>query len=324
MGCIGQLNRGLERSTEIKGIKHLLIAPPLAFLVCISVVPLIFTLVLSLTNYSIGGRLGWVGFDNYLRLLNDLFFVKSYVNTFLYVFLGVVIQYWVGLGLALLVNSLTTGKRLMRLLILLPFMMPPLIVGFVWKTMFDSRYGPLSALTRILHVGPILWLNDPALAFTSIVIVDTWQWTPFMFLILFAGLRILPKEPFEAARVDGASDWRIFWDLTFPMLIPASIGAILLRSIEAFKLFDIVFYITGGGPGGATSTATLQGYFTALRSGNLGYGAAMSIVLFLTVVVLSSVALLLVRSVHFRKPMLGRRALERTARIAATPTGGKL
>ena len=101
-----------------------------------------------------------------------------------------------------------------------------------------------------------------------------------MFLILFAGLRTLPKEPFEAARVDGASDWRIFWDLTFPMLIPASIGAILLRSIEAFKLFDIVFYITGGGPGGATSTATLQGYFTALRSGNLGYGAAMSIVLF--------------------------------------------
>lgn len=145
-----------------------------------------------------------------------------------------------------------------------------------------------------------------------------------MFLILFAGLRILPKEPFEAARVDGASDWRIFWDLTFPMLIPASIGAILLRSIEAFKLFDIVFYITGGGPGGATSTATLQGYFTALRSGNLGYGAAMSIVLFLTVVVLSSAALLLVRTVHFRKPMLGRRALERTARIAAMPAGGKL
>jgi multiple sugar transport system permease protein len=131
-----------------------------------------------------------------------------------------------------------------------------------------------------------------------------------MFLILFAGLRSLPKEPFEAARVDGASDWRIFWDLTFPMLIPVSIGAILLRSIEAFKLFDIVFYITGG-PGGATSTATLQGYFTALRSGNLGYGAAMSMVLFVTVVVLATVALLLVQRPRGSKAMLGRRALER-------------
>src|SRR5271166_339159 len=171
----------------MKGIKHLLIAPPLLFLVIISVIPLIFTLVLSLTNYSIGGRLGWCGFDNYRQLFRDPFFLRSYVNTLLYVLVGVALQYWLGLGLALLVNSLASSKRWMRMLILVPFMVPPLIVGFVWKTMFDSRYGPLSAITRIFHVKPVLWLNDPALAFVSIVIVDTWQWTPFMFLILFAG-----------------------------------------------------------------------------------------------------------------------------------------
>ena len=307
----------------MKATKHLLIAPPLLFLVAISVVPLIFTLVLSLSNYSIGGRLGWIGFNNYFQLSKDLFFLKSYINTFAYVLLGVAIQYWVGLGLALLVNSMIAGQRWMRMLILLPFMVPPLIVGFVWKTMFDSRYGPISAITRILHIKPILWLNDPILAFISILIVDTWQWAPFMFLILFAGLRTLPKEPFEAALVDGASDWRIFWDLTFPMLIPASIGAVLLRSIEAFKLFDIVFYITGGGPGGATSTATLQGYFTALRSGNLGYGAAMSMVLFLTVVVVATLALLVVQNSRTRKPMFGQRALERANPLSSTLTGGK-
>jgi multiple sugar transport system permease protein len=309
----------VNRKKELKGIKHLLIAPPLVFLVGVSVIPLIFTLVLSLTNYSIGGRLGWIGLNNYLQLFQDFFFLKSYINTFIYVLIGVTIQYWVGLGLALLVNSMTTGKRWMRLLILLPFMVPPLIVGFLWKTMFDSRYGPLSAITRILHVRPVLWLNDPILAFISIVIVDTWQWSPFMFLILFAGLRTLPKEPFEAARVDGASDWRIFWDLTFPMLIPASVAAILLRSIEAFKLFDIIFYITGGGPGGATSTATLQGYFTALRSGNLGYGAAMSVILFVTVVVLATAALFLLQSLRGRKPLLGQLALERAALTATLP-----
>jgi multiple sugar transport system permease protein len=295
----------------VKGIKHLLVAPPLIFFVAISVVPLLFTLGLSFTNYSIGGHAHWVGTRNYVRLVHDPFFRRSYGNTLLYVLLGVTIQYVLGLVLALLVHGLTRGRRAVRLLLLLPFMMPPLIVGFVWQTIFDSRYGPLSAVQRALHIGPIVFLTQPRLAFGSIVAVDVWQWTPFMFLILFAGLRSLPREPFEAARVDGASAWRIFWDHTFPMLLPASIAAILLRSIEAFKLFDIVFYITGGGPGGATSTVSLQGYFTALRSGNLGYGAAMSIALLVTVVALAMAALLAVKRLAARRALAGRRALDR-------------
>ncbi|MDB6002520.1 MAG: hypothetical protein JWP52_4219, partial [Rhizobacter sp.] len=230
--------------------------------------------------------------------------------TLLYVLIGVFAQYWLALGIALLVNQVGRGSRPLRLLFLLPFVMPPLVVGFVWQTMFDSRYGPLSAVLRWLHIDPILWLSTAKLAFTSILIVDTWQWTPFMFLILFAGLRTLPREPFEAARVDGASDWRIFWDHLFPMLLPASMAAILLRAIEAFKLFDVVFYVTGGGPGGATSTVTLQGYFTALRSGNLGYGAAMSIALLVTVLALAMGALLgLQKAAQHR-----RRRMERSLR----------
>ena len=294
----------------MKGLKHLLIAPPLLFFFAISLVPLIFTIVLSLSGYSIGGSFSWVGVDNYVRLASDPLFTKSYVNTLLYVLIGVLVQYWLALGIALLVNQVASGSRPLRLLFLLPFMMPPLIVGFVWQTMFDSRYGPLSALLRWLHIGPIFWLNEAKLAFTSILIVDTWQWTPFMFLILFAGLRTLPREPFEAARVDGASDWRIFWDHTFPMLLPASMAAILLRAIEAFKLFDVVFYVTGGGPGGATSTVTLQGYFTALRSGNLGYGAAMSIVLLVTVMALAMAALVWLKRLAGRRTRRMERELQ--------------
>jgi multiple sugar transport system permease protein len=294
----------------MKGLKHLLIAPPLLFFFAISLVPLVFTIVLSLSSYSIGGSFAWVGIDNYVRLAGDPMFTKSFLNTLLYVLIGVLVQYWLALGIALLVNRLASGSRPLRLLFLLPFVMPPLIVGFVWQTMFDSRYGPLSALLRGLHIGPIFWLNDPGLAFASILIVDTWQWTPFMFLILFAGLRTLPREPFEAARVDGASDWRIFWDHTFPMLLPASLAAILLRAIEAFKLFDVVFYVTGGGPGGATSTVTLQGYFTALRSGNLGYGAAMSIVLLVTVMALAMAALLWLKRAAGRRTRRMERDLQ--------------
>jgi len=294
----------------MKGPKHLLIAPPLLFFFTISLVPLVFTIVLSLSGYSIGGAFSWVGVDNYVRLASDPMFTRSYANTLLYVFVGVFVQYWLALGLALLVNQVARGSQPLRLLFLLPFVMPPLIVGFVWQTMFDSRYGPLSALLGALGIGPVLWLNEARLAFTSILIVDTWQWTPFMFLILYAGLRTLPREPFEAARVDGASDWRIFWDHTFPMLLPASIAAILLRAIEAFKLFDVVFYVTGGGPGGATSTVTLQGYFTALRSGNLGYGAAMSIVLLVTVMVLAVVALLTLKRLSSRRARRVERKLQ--------------
>lgn len=314
----------------MKGIKHLLIAPPLLFFLAISLVPLLFTLGLSLTSYSIGGQARWVGFRNYARLVDDPFFVRSYANTLLYVLFGVAIQYVLGLALALLVHGLTRGRKAIRLLLLLPFMMPPLIVGFVWQTVFDSRYGPMAGVMRALETGPILFLTDPRLAFASILTVDVWQWTPFMFLILFAGLRSLPREPFEAARVDGASGWRIFWDHTFPMLLPASIAAVLLRSIEAFKLFDIVFYVTGGGPGGATSTVTLQGYFTALRSGNLGYGAAMSIVLLVTVVVLAMLALLALKRLMARRALAGRRALDRIraslepAPAALVPEGGRL
>ena len=126
-----------------------------------------------------------------------------------------------------------------------------------------------------------------------------------MFLILYAGLRTLPTEPFEAARVDGASGWRVFWDLTFPMLIPASLAAIVLRGIEAIKLFDIVFYITGGGPANATSTTTLSAYFTGLRSGSIGYAAAMTVIMLITVIALAMAFLLIARRVSGRQDQPG-------------------
>lgn len=292
-------------------MKFLLIAPPLAFFFAISLIPLVYTIWLSLTNTNIAGGGTWIGVDNYVRLLGDSFFRQAYGNTVLFVVIGVAVQYVLGLALALAVHGLTRGQRLVRLAILLPLMIAPLIVGFIWQTLLDSRYGPLNGLLRALGIDPVAWLTDPSFAFVSILVVDAWQWTPFVFLVLYAGLRTLPTEPFEAARVDGASAWRTFADITFPMLIPASIAAILLRAIEAFKLFDIVFYVTGGGPGGATGTVSLLGYFTALRSGNMGYGAAMTVVLLLTVIVIAMSALLILQRLLARPDLSGEQALAR-------------
>lgn len=293
----------------MKRIKHFLIAPPMFFFLTLSIIPLLFTIYLSLTNYSLGGNFRWVGLNNYIRLLKDPLFKTSFKNTVLYTLLGVSIQYWLGLILAVGVNSIKKNQ-ILRVLFLVPFMLPSLVVGFTWKTLLDSRFGPVNAFLGILGIEAVRWITDPSIAFFSILIVDIWQWTPFMFLILFAGLRMLPKEPFEAAHVDGASSWRSFWDLTFPMLLPVSIGCIVLRAIEAFKIFDIVFFITGGGPGNITSTLTLSGYFTALRSGNMGYGAAMSILMFLTVAITATILLSILGSVMSKQTKVGKEALD--------------
>jgi len=293
----------------MKKIKHLLIAPPLLFFLTLSLIPLIFTLALSFTNYSLGGSIRWVGLDNYIRLFNDPLFKTSYKNTVFYTLFGVSIQYWLGLLLAVSVTSIKKNQ-LLRILILIPFMVPSLVIGFTWKTLLDSRFGPINAFLEFLGLEAVHWFTNPDLSFLSILIVDVWQWTPFMFLILYAGLRMLPKEPFEAAHVDGASPWRAFWDLTFPMLLPVSIGCIVLRAIEAFKLFDIVFFITGGGPGNITSTLTLSGYFTALRSGNMGYGAAMSILMLLTVAITSTILLSILSSIMSKPSEVGGKALD--------------
>ena len=298
-------------------VKHRLIAPPLLFLLLLSGIPLLLTLGLSLTSMDISGKGSWIGIDNYIRLSSDPIFIESYVNTLIFVAVGLPIQYFLGLGLALLVHGTPGGQRLWRLIIPIPLMVAPLVIGFIWKTIFDSRFGPVNDVITALGGEAIPWITDNLLAFVSILVVDTWQWTPFVFLILYAGLRTLPVEPFEAARVDGASRWRMFWDVTFPMLIPASVAAILLRGIEAFKIFDIVFYITGGGPGTATTTTTLTAYFTGLRSGYVGYGGAMAVILFLTVILFGFTLPVMVRLVTRRRNRALKQAL---AVVALAPT----
>lgn len=268
-------------------VKYGLIASPLIFYVALSIFPLVLSIYFSLTSMDVGGAGSWVGLSNYQRLLNDPMFIGGYWNTLLYAAIGVPLQYALGLGLAMLVHEKRTGKRLLRLAFLVPFMVAPLVAGFVWKTLLDTRFGPINQLITTFGGPAVPWLTDPYMAFVSVLIVDTWQWTPFMFLIMYAGLRTLPIEPFEAARVDGASPWRVFTDVTFPMLIPATIAAILLRWIEAAKLFDVVYYMTAGGPGNSTSTVSLLAFFTGTQNGNYGYAAAMTLVLLVTVIAVS-------------------------------------
>jgi multiple sugar transport system permease protein len=276
---------------ESRWTKHLLLSPPLVFFAAFAIFPLLFTVYVSLSRWSITGAHELVGFGNYAALARSSTFRTSFGNTVMFALVTVLLQYALGLGLALLVYRTTRGQGVLRLMFLVPMMFTPVVVGFVWRTLFDPGYGPVDHALTALGLPAVPWLSERWPAVTAIVVADVWQWTPFIFLILFAALRSLPTAPMEAAVVDGASGWRLFWDHMMPMLLPASMTAILLRSIEAFKLFDVVYLMTGGGPGVDTATVTLSAYFTGLRSGDLGSAAAMTVVLLLVVLVAATLLL---------------------------------
>lgn len=299
--------------------KHFLQAPAFAFYLIFSIFPLLFTLYLSLNNWQISGQHFFVGVGNYVQLAFDPAFLTSLRNTAVFVIVPVALEYAFGMVLALFVFKLTLGRNLVRLFVLLPMMVTPLVVGVIWKMMFDETYGPLNDfIYRVgFHAG-IPWLTNPSVATLSVIVADVWEWTPFMFLLLFAALQSLPGEIFESALVDGADGWQVFWDMIFPLLVPASVTAILIRSIEAFKIFDVIFLLTGGGPGSATESATLYAYDTGLRAGNIGYAAAITIVMLALVVVLVTIllnVLKLVTSHHTAKASMQARVESRIATV---------
>jgi len=281
----------MKTRAKSERIKHVLVAPSLAFFIGLTLFPLIFTIVVSLSHWPLGAKLQFRGLANYIRLITDRTFLIALKNTVVIVVIAVVIEYLLGLGLALLVGREMRGGKLIRLLILLPMMMPPVAVGFMWKLLYHQTLGPLNHILGSMKLPTLPWTTQPGWALFSIILVDVWQWTSFMFIILLAGIASLPEEPFESARVDGATSWQIFRDITFPLILPASIGAVLLRSIELFKLFDTVFILTGGGPGISTTTLTLHAYATGLRVFAMGKAGAISILLLLLVIVISTLFL---------------------------------
>jgi multiple sugar transport system permease protein len=284
--------------------KHLLLSPPLIFFAAFAIFPLVFTIFVSLSNWSITGAHTFIGFGNYAELFGSETFRTSAWNTVVFAVVTVSLQYVLGLTIALLIYRTTRVQTTLRLIFLAPMMFTPVVVGFVWKMLFDPSYGPINDVMTAIGLPSVPWFSERVPAMIAIVVADTWQWTPFMVLILFAGLRSLPTAPMEAAVVDGASGWRLFWDHIMPMLLPASMTAILLRSIEAFKLFDVVYLMTGGGPGVDTSTVTLTAYFTGIRGGNLGQAAAMTTILLIVVLFITTLLIRLLIKVGQRR---GRR-----------------
>lgn len=200
------------------------------------------------------------------------------VITLAYVFIGLFFQYFIGLGLALLTTQNLPGKRIFRVIFLLPMMITPVGIGYTFRMMTDTSKGPFEPLWAAFGLSDYSWVSNPWGARWAVIITDTWQWTPFIFIILLAAVEGLPNELFEAAHVDGASKWQIFWNITLPQIIPVSATVVLIRLIEAFKIVDLPNILTFGGPGTATESLTLHSFF-AWRTLDVGASAAIAYML---------------------------------------------
>lgn len=271
--------------------------PAVIILLILTIFPFLFSLFLSFGKVSfLGGlKIHLAGLKNWVRLFGDERFYNALSNTILIAVIAVAIEYVLGLGLALLLNRRVRGSTFFRVLFLLPMMLTPIAVGYMWRMMFNPTRGPIDHVLPLLGLPAVAWLTEPKIVLYSVILTDIWHWTPFMILILFAGLQSIPPALLEAARVDGASGWQLFREVIFPLLAPASIAAILLRTVEVLKIIDKIYILTGGGPGISSESMTLFGYSLGLRAFDLAYGATIAFSLFITVLAISIVFLLMTR-----------------------------
>jgi multiple sugar transport system permease protein len=275
-----QARRAQRWAAKARFEKCLFLLPAIGIVALLSFFPFVFSLVLTFMSWDfskLDAGIEFNGINNFLRLFSDARFVATAKNTLLYVGAGVPLQYLVALGLALLVNQNIKGQRFFRICFMMPLMISPVAVGFgVGRMMLDPAQGPVNAFLNLLGVRSVAWLSDPSVAFVSIVLVEVWHFVPFAFIILLAGLQSLPQDSLEAAAIDGASGWQIFRYITFPLLLPITVTLIFIRTIDLFKIIDVIAVMTGGGPGTTTESLTLYAVQVGLRNLDLGYAATLA------------------------------------------------
>ena len=271
------------------------VLPAMLVVLAVIVFPWAFTIWMSLHEWKIGGATTFAGFANYLRLPGDARFVDSVWHTFLYTALSVILPILLGTFAALVFHVKFPLRGLLRGLFILPMMATPVAIALVWTMMFHPQLGVLNYLLSFVGLPPQLWVFHPATVIPSLVLVETWQWTPLVMLIVLGGLAAIPIEPYESAVIDGANVWQVFRYITLPLLTPFLFIAAMIRMIDAVKSFDIIFAITQGGPGTASETINLYLYSVAFVYYDVGYASAIAIVFFALIVALAA-ALLQLRS----------------------------
>ncbi len=275
---------------------RLFIAPAGLVVAAVIVFPWLFTVFMSLHDYHAGGTLAFVGLDNYVRMATDERFLWSIVHTLYFTVLAVVLPTVLGVFAAVCFNQRFALRGLARTVFILPMMATPVAIALVWTMMFHPQLGVLNYLLTSVGLPPSEWVYSSATVIPTLVMVETWQWTPLVMLVVLGGLASLPADPYEAAALDGASAWQCFTNITLPLAWPFIMVALVLRAVDALKAFDTIFVISGGGPGTSSETLNLYLYQEAFAYYDIGYASAIVVVFF--VLILLVTLLLMTRRAH--------------------------
>ena len=263
--------------------------PTLIVLLVMTAYPLVFTVFYSFTNYQYGKKSGYriIGLQNYQTLFKNPYFQTAVLNTIKFTILAVILEMVIGLLIAVFVHSLLRGQKVLRILLLLPYLLPTVTVALSWKMMLSQNYGIVNQVLKFFHLPVHNWFMETGTAFNTILLIDVWQNVPFVFLLLYAVLQNVSQDQYEAAKIDGANAWTTFWHITIPNIKGGLILCALLRTIDTFRLFDKVNILTGGGPAGTTSTITQFLYNYGIKNLKFGFGSAGAIIMTILVLLLS-------------------------------------
>jgi multiple sugar transport system permease protein len=285
-------------SRQVKWFPWLLFGPTVLYLLLLSIFPLAYSLYISLFNYTLGGDKSFIWFDNYRTLLGDHVFWRKTWVTLQITLIAVALELVLGLLCALVLDRRLPGMGALRLIVYLPMMLSPLVIGYFWRFMLDGSFGVINFFVTKLGFERQQWTIDLTLAKASIILVDVWQWTPFVILLMLAGLQTVPSQLYEAATLDRASLWMQFTRITLPFLKTPILLALLFRTIDTFKIFDIVYIVTGGGPGDLTETLSVYAYLVGFKFSQLGLGAAIAWFVVVVINILATILILMLT----RKP----------------------
>jgi multiple sugar transport system permease protein len=275
------------------------VLPALIVVLAVIIFPWAYTIWMSLHEWKVGSPPTFVGLVNYIRLPSDTRFVESVWHTLIYSALSVALPLAFGTFAAVVFHAKFPFRGFLRGLFILPMMATPVAIALVWTMMFHPQLGILNYLLSLVGIPPQLWVFHPATVIPSLVLVETWQWTPLVMLIVLGGLAAIPSEPYESALIDGATRWQIFRYISLPLIMPFLFIASMIRMIDAVKSFDIIFAITQGGPGTASETINLYLYSVAFVYYDVGYASAIVVVFFALIVALAGALLRLRQTTHW-------------------------
>jgi multiple sugar transport system permease protein len=277
---------------------YLLVLPATLILLLVNTFPLLYSCYISVTNYSLSDpdTSSFVGLNNFVQAFKDQMFLNSLLMTVKFTLGSVFCEFSLGLLIAVLLNRLNKSGNLVLGIFLLPMMITPIIVGLLWRFMLNDQTGLVNYFLAAIGIGRFAFLSNGSSALMSIIVADLWQWTPFVILLLYSGLQALPKDPYEAAELDGASGFQKFWHITFPALRNTMLICVLIRGMDAFREYDKVYTMTYGGPGSSTESASFYIYRQGFVFFNTGFSTALSLIMLVLTIIVVQTSVVKLRS----------------------------